>query len=74
MAAALVGDPTSAAQSFDLLVRAGHSPARVRVVVDLFRSKAVSGLSIASLGFSSWRTSLSPEEALDVASAAADDP
>jgi len=74
VAGALVGDPARAAQLFDLLMRAGHSPARVRVIADLFRSKAVSGRSMASLGFSPWRTSFSPEEALEVASAAADDP
>lgn len=74
VAAGLVGDPTRAEQLFDLLMRAGHSPARVRIVADLFGSKAVSGRLIASLGFSPWRTNLTPEEAHEVAAAAADDP
>jgi hypothetical protein len=74
VAGALLGDPARAPQLFDLLMRAGHSPARVRIIADLFRSRGISGRLIASLGFSPWRTSFSPEEALEVASAAADDP
>jgi hypothetical protein len=74
LAAALVGDATRAPQLFDLLMRAGHSSARVHLVADLFKTKAVPGESIASLTFSSWRTSISPTEALEVVSAAAQDP
>ncbi len=74
VAAALIGDSTRAAQLFDMLMRAGHSHDRARVIADLFKSKAISGRLITSLGYSSWRTGLTPAEALEVASAAAADP
>jgi len=73
VADSLIGDSTRARQVFDLLMRAGYSPERTEIVVDLLRSKRIPGASIRSLSFSTWRTNLTAEEALALATAATDD-
>jgi len=74
VAASLVGNQAGAGQLFDLLLRAGPTPERTSLVVGLLRSKAIPGRLIASLAYAPWRGNLSPEDALDLASTAADDP
>lgn len=73
IAADLARDPKDSGQLFDLLLRAGYTPERATTAIGLFGARLIPGNSIGSLAYSSWRTGLSAEEALALASAAAED-
>jgi hypothetical protein len=50
-------------QLFDLLVRGGYSPPRLKRLVGMFRDGSIQGHLIRRLAFSSWREALPPLEA-----------